>query len=111
MLNDPNRLLFIYKLERALRALASSSGGAACPGGTRGQPRGSTPGVDPGSQGVIPRRVKRKKIFVTHARRTHGWTDRRVGRNSDVDSVKSILSHSWVTISMAKRSHLEFVRG
>ena len=32
-------------LERALRALASSSGGAACPGGTWGQPRGSTPGV------------------------------------------------------------------
>ena len=32
-------------LERALRALASSSGGAACPGGrgvgVRGQPRGS----------------------------------------------------------------------
>ena len=32
-------------LERALRALASSSGGAACPGGTRGQPRKSTQGV------------------------------------------------------------------
>ena len=29
-------------LERALRALASSSGGAACPGATQGQPRGST---------------------------------------------------------------------
>ena len=27
-------------LERALWALASSSGGAACPGGTQGQPRG-----------------------------------------------------------------------
>ena len=40
---------FIYLLERALRALASSSGGAACPGGrgvgVRGQPRGS--GGDP----------------------------------------------------------------
>ena len=37
------------KLERALRALASSSGGAACPGGrgvgVSGQPRGS--GGDP----------------------------------------------------------------
>ena len=37
-----------FVLERALRALASSSGEAACPGGTRGQSRGS-------SQGVIPR--------------------------------------------------------
>ena len=33
-------LLLLILLERALRALASSSGGAACPGGTRGQPRG-----------------------------------------------------------------------
>ena len=31
---------------------------------TRGYP-GSTPGVDPRSQGVIPRQFKRKKIFVT----------------------------------------------
>ena len=36
----------------------------------RGYP-GSTPGVDPRSQGVIPRRFKRKKIFVADA----GWTD------------------------------------
>ena len=36
---------FIDLLERALRALASSSGGAACPGATGGQPQGSTPGV------------------------------------------------------------------
>ena len=43
------------------------------------------PGVDPGSQGVIPRRFKQKKIFVTDARTKYGWTDRRVGRNSDVD--------------------------
>ena len=28
------------RLERALWALASSSGGAACPGGTQGQPEG-----------------------------------------------------------------------
>ena len=53
----------------------------------RGYP-GSTLGVDPRSQGVIPRRFKRKKIFVTDGRkdgRTHGWTDRRVSRNSYVD--------------------------
>ena len=48
---------FIIPLEKALRAFASSSGGAACPGGYPG----STPGVDPRSQGVIPRRFKRKK--------------------------------------------------
>jgi len=42
---------------------------------------GSTPGADPWSQGVIPRRFKQKKIFVTDAR-----TDRRVGRNSYLDS-------------------------
>ena len=44
---------------------------------------GVNPGVDPRSQGVILRRFKQKKIFVTHGR-THGrtnghWTDRRVG--------------------------------
>ena len=53
----------------------------------RGYP-GSTPGVDPRSQGVIPRRFKQNKIFVTYERtdgRTDGWTDRRVGRNSDLD--------------------------
>ena len=55
-----------------------------CPGATRGQP----PGVDRISQGVIPRRFKRKKNFVTNGRtdeRTHGRTDRRDGRNSDLD--------------------------
>ena len=31
----------LISLERALRALASSSGGAACPGSTRGQPQES----------------------------------------------------------------------
>ena len=36
--------MILKVLERALRALASSSGGAAWPGATRGQPRGSTPG-------------------------------------------------------------------
>ena len=53
----------------------------------RGYP-GSTPGVDPRSQGVIPRRFKRKKIFVTDGRTdglTNGWTDRRDARNSDLD--------------------------
>ena len=47
---------------------------------------GSTPGVDPRSQGVIPRRFKRKKNFVTDGHRTpHAWTDRRDYGNSDVD--------------------------
>ena len=50
----------------------------------RGYP-GSTPGVDPGGQGVIPRRFKRKKNFVTPGHRTNGWTDRRDSRNSYVD--------------------------
>ena len=53
----------------------------------RGYP-GLTPGVDPRSQGMIPRRFKRKKNFVTNRRkdgRKDGWTDRRVGRNSDLD--------------------------
>ena len=48
----------------------------------------STPGVDPRSQGVIPRRFKRKKFFVTYGRTygsTYTWTDRRDGGNSDVD--------------------------
>ena len=36
-------LTFYRVLERALRALASSSGGAACPGGTRGQPGDQPP--------------------------------------------------------------------
>ena len=40
--------------------------------GTRG-----TPGVNPGGQGVIPRRFKVKKIFVTYVR-MDGWTPRRI---------------------------------
>ncbi len=43
----------------------------------RGYP-GSTPGADPRGQGVIPRRFKQKKIFVTDARTdglTYGRTD------------------------------------
>ena len=35
--------LVLLKLERALRALAKISGGAVCPGATRGQPQGLTP--------------------------------------------------------------------
>ena len=53
----------------------------------RGYP-GSTPGVDFRSQGVISRRFKRKKNFVTDKRTDglpHGRTDRRDGRNSDLD--------------------------
>ena len=45
---------------------------------------GSPPGVDPRSQGMIPRRFKRKKIFVTDGL-TEGRTDRRDGRNSYLD--------------------------
>ena len=51
--------------------------------------QGSTPGIKPRSQGVIPRRFKRKKNFVTDGRtdeRTNEvWTDRHVGRNIDLD--------------------------
>ena len=57
---------------------------------------GSTPGVDPRSQGAIPRRFKRKKFFVTYAR-TYTWTDRRDGRNSDLDFFDS--QHYLVTLS------------
>ena len=61
----------------------------------RGYP-GSTPGVDPRSQGVIPRQFKRKKIFVTEYERTDGrtnaWTHRRDGRNSGLD--KQLLEWS-----------------
>ena len=58
---------------------------------------GSTPGVDPGTQGVIPRRFKRKKIFVTNGLTnglTNGRTDRRDGRNSDLDRQKDLLHHT-----------------
>ncbi len=42
------------------------------------------PGVDPRSQGVIPRRFKRKQYFVMPDRQT----DNHVGRNSDVDMIE-----------------------
>ena len=51
----------------------------------RGYP-GSTPGVDSRSQGVISRRFKQKKIFVTDGMTDErNWTDRRVGQNSYLD--------------------------
>ena len=50
----------------------------------RGYPE-STPGVDFRSQGVISRRFKRKNKFCDE--RTNGWTDRRDGRNSGLDSI------------------------
>ena len=62
--------LLYLKLEKALRAFASSSGGAACPGGWG---EGSTLGVG-GDPKVILRRFKQKKIFVTDGR-TYGRTD------------------------------------
>ena len=43
---------------------------------------GSTPGIDPRSQGVIPRRFKQKKIRDV---RKYAWTDRRDGGNSGLD--------------------------
>ena len=46
---------------------------------------GVNPGVDPGSQGVIPRRFKRKKIFVTNVGGGGAWTHRREGGNSGLD--------------------------
>ena len=60
--------LFLLTLERALRALASSSGGAACPG---------VPRVNPRSQGMIPSRFKQKKKIVTNEQNelTDGRTD------------------------------------
>ena len=50
---------------------------------------GSTLGIDPRSQGMVPRRFKQKNNFVTDARthaRTNTWTDRRDGRNSYLDN-------------------------
>ena len=53
---------------------------------------GSTPGIDPRSQGVIPKRFKRKKNFVTNERKNEDWTDRRDGGNSDLDVLIRNLS-------------------
>ena len=55
---------------------------------------GSTPGIDPRSQGVIPRRFKRKKNCDERTdKRKDGRTDRRDGRNSDLDWV---FKHSGI---------------
>ena len=66
----------------ASRAYSSSSGEAACPRATRGQSRGR-----PRESGGDSKAIYAKKNFVTDEGRTkdEGWTDRRVGRNSDVD--------------------------
>ena len=54
---EPNpKKMFYNILERALWALASSSGGASCPGATRGQPRGLTLGVRGWFQGDLCRK-------------------------------------------------------
>ena len=56
----------------------------------------STLGFDPSGQEVIPRRFKRKKKFVTNGA---GRTDRRHGRNSDVDvSLGPVSSSKLVTL-------------
>ena len=75
-----------YEKIPASRAYSSSSGGATCPGATRGQPQGSTPR----SQGVILGRFKRKKFFVMDGH-THKWTDRCASRNSDVDVLIEVI--------------------
>ena len=61
----------------------------------RGYP-GSTPGVDFRSQGVISRRFKQKKIFVTNVR-TDAWTDRRDGGNSGLDFCNPIVKLEEIT--------------
>ena len=51
---------------------------------------GSTPGINPRSQGVIPRRFKRKENFVTN--RGGAWTHRREGGNSGLDLAKNLFA-------------------
>ena len=58
-------------------------------------PRGY-PGVDFRSQGVIFRRFKRKKKFVTN-KRTNRWTDSRDGRNSDLDGANIFANGHYVS--------------
>ena len=112
MTSRENHFLSVpYKtLEKALRAFASSSGGAACPGGrgvgVRGQPRGL--GGDPK---VIPRRFKRKKIFVTYVRTdvsaAAGWTDRRACRNSVLDMhITKLFSSVLVPMNFERISQI-----
>ena len=61
-------------LERALRALASSSGGAACPGATRGQPWGSTPGVRGWFQGDLSEKKNLWRKYERTNERMDGQT-------------------------------------
>ena len=70
------------------------------PRGLGGLGEGSTPGSG-GDPKVIPRRFKRKKIFVTDeavaAAVVAGWTDRRDSRNSVVDVlIKPFLSKMFI---------------
>ena len=63
------------------------------------------PGVNPGGrprgQGVIPRRFKRKKIFVTNVvvGVGGGWTHRREGGNSGLD-----INLFYITYAMYVKS-------
>jgi len=71
------------------------------------------PGFNPSGQEVIPRRFKQKKNFVTHVRthvrthRTYGRTDRRHGRNSDVDDLPAVLSCEYFEISVSAKQMLQ----
>ena len=59
----------MYKLEKALRAFASSSGGAACPRATRGQPQeGGTPNVFSSSL-----KHKQQSLLITFFHLTDYW--------------------------------------
>jgi len=49
---------------------------------------GSTLGLDPGGQGMIPRRFKQRKNFGDTRSRTDRWTARSDSRNSDVDATR-----------------------
>ena len=65
-------------------------------------PRGY-PGVDPRSQGVIPRRFKQKKFFVTYVRTKDGWTHRRDSRNSYVDGKILLNLSGYVLLLISRR--------
>ena len=69
---------------------------------TRGYP-GSAPGIDSRSQGVIPRRFKRKKNFVTNV--VGGWTHRREGGNSYIDVIDEKLDFYSFTLNCPLRWH------
>ena len=69
----------------ASRAYSSSSGGAACHGGTWGQPQGSTPGVRGWFKGDLS-----EKNFLWRTNNRHR-TDRCDSRNSYVDMYSAQL--------------------